>query len=149
MRVMKSQKLIGALIKPYKDYLTENDLTLTASSVASVISKAKAKGQSAAMFFQDSVEAEKSKKRKNVSESEEKKSIERILAEVYSGYEQVLKHNNALDFDDLLVYGVSLFTQHDESVLWCRHILVDELWVMIFFVYICHILIEWILQSRY
>lgn len=57
----------------------------------------------------------------------EKKTLARIVAEIYIGYEQVLKDNNALDFDDLLVYGVKLFKEHCEIALWCKHILVDEL----------------------
>ena len=57
----------------------------------------------------------------------ETKSLARIVAEIYIGYEQVLKDNNALDFDDLLVYGVRLFREHYETALWCKHILVDEL----------------------
>ena len=57
----------------------------------------------------------------------ETKSLARIVAEIYIGYEQVLKDNNALDFDDLLVYGVKLFREHSETALWCKHILVDEL----------------------
>jgi DNA helicase-2/ATP-dependent DNA helicase PcrA len=57
----------------------------------------------------------------------EKKSLARIVAKIYIGYKQVLKDNNALDFDDLLVYGVKLFRDHCETALWCKHILVDEL----------------------
>ncbi|KAF8962796.1 UvrD-helicase-domain-containing protein [Flammula alnicola] len=127
----ESKKLIAALLKPYKDYMVENDITLTEGSAASVISKAKAKGQYATTFFEETEAEEKSLKRlkkttPSTLASEEKKSVRRILAEVYIGYEQVLKDNNALDFDDLLIYGVELFTNHEESVLWCRHILVDE-----------------------
>jgi DNA helicase II / ATP-dependent DNA helicase PcrA len=61
------------------------------------------------------------------SSPDEKKSLARIVAEIYIGYEQVLKDNNALDFDDLLIYGVKLFREHCETALWCKHILVDEL----------------------
>jgi DNA helicase II / ATP-dependent DNA helicase PcrA len=57
----------------------------------------------------------------------EPKSLARIVAEIYIGYEQVLKDNNALDFNDLLIYGVKLFREHSETALWCQHILVDEL----------------------
>jgi DNA helicase-2/ATP-dependent DNA helicase PcrA len=57
----------------------------------------------------------------------EPKSLARIVAEIYIGYEQVLKDNKALDFNDLLIYGVKLFREHCETALWCKHILVDEL----------------------
>ena len=54
----------------------------------------------------------------------------RVLAEVYSHYQNKLAANNALDFDDLILVPVRLF-QQNESVLgyWYRqfqHILVDE-----------------------
>ena len=129
-----SKKLINELMKPYKDYMVQNDIVLTESSAASVISKAKAKGHSAAIYFQEMEAAERQLKRltngmppRVVPDQEQTKSAARILAEVYIGYEQILKENNALDFDDLLIYGVKLFSQHQEAVLWCKHILIDEL----------------------
>ncbi|KAF8905113.1 P-loop containing nucleoside triphosphate hydrolase protein, partial [Gymnopilus junonius] len=123
----ESKKLVNTLLKPYADYMIEHDITLSESNVATTVSKAKAKGQTAAMFYQDIERGESLARRyKTQPQCEEKKSVHRIIAEVYIGYEQVLKDNNALDFDDLLIYGVKLFTTHQESVLWCRHILVDE-----------------------
>ncbi|KAF9485206.1 P-loop containing nucleoside triphosphate hydrolase protein [Pholiota conissans] len=111
----------------HQDYLNEHNISITEMFVASVISKAKAKGQSAAMYFEEVAEKERFVKRlRNNPTQTEEKSVERIAAEVFHGYEEVLKRNNALDFDDLLVYGVDLFNKHAESVLWCRHILVDE-----------------------
>lgn len=132
-----SKKLINELMKPYKDYMVQNDIVLIESSAASIISKAKAKGHSAATYFQEMEAAEKKLKRSTngmpprvVPDQEQTKRVERILAEVYIGYEQILKQNNALDFDDLLIYGVKLFSHHQEAVLWCKHILIDELWVV-------------------
>ncbi len=54
----------------------------------------------------------------------------RVIAEVYSHYQDQLASNNALDFDDLILVPVKLF-QQNETVLgyWhqqFRHILVDE-----------------------
>ena len=54
----------------------------------------------------------------------------RVIAEVYSYYQNQLAANNALDFDDLILVPVKLF-QQNETVLgyWYnsfRHILVDE-----------------------
>src|ERR671933_2828424 len=54
----------------------------------------------------------------------------RVIAEVYSHYQNQLAANNALDFDDLILVPVKLF-QQNETVLgyWhqqFRHILVDE-----------------------
>lgn len=116
-------------MKPYAEYMVNHDITLSDGTVFSFISKAKAKGQSAAMFFQEVEQSEARKSKHSIPQpaQEEKKSTQRIVAEVYIGYEQILKANNALDFDDLLVYGVKLFSTHAESVVWCKHILVDEL----------------------
>ncbi|KDR76278.1 hypothetical protein GALMADRAFT_225966 [Galerina marginata CBS 339.88] len=125
----ESKKLIGALMDPYSDYMMKHDITLSEGNAASAISKAKAKGQSAAMMHAEVEKNEALSKRHLPPQppgSEERKGVQRILAEVYIGYEKVLKENSALDFDDLLIYGVKLFTTHQESVIWCRHILVDE-----------------------
>ena len=129
-----SKKLIAALIKPYREYLILHEIVFTEGAASSRISRAKAKGQSAKTFFQEMEQTERQRKFQagwRASESSnpepESKSLDRIVAEIYIGYEQVLKDNNALDFDDLLVYGVKLFTEHYETVLWCKHILVDEL----------------------
>jgi len=96
--------------------------------VASVISKAKAKGLSAS-DHQIEMEADEQLARRGQPQGadQEKKSIHRILSEIYVAYEKVLKLNNALDFDDLLVYGVKLFSDHRHMSSWCWHILVDEL----------------------
>ncbi|KAF5327158.1 hypothetical protein D9619_004893 [Psilocybe cf. subviscida] len=120
-----SKKLINELLKPYKDYMLMNNLTMSDGAASSIISKAKAKGMSAAMVLQDADERDKAERRSQPSTSSTM-STRRILAEVYVGYETVLKENNALDFDDLLIYGVKLFQNHDASTLWCNHILVDE-----------------------
>lgn len=124
-----SKKLVLALLKPYTEYVKKNDIAVTEGHVASKISRAKAKGQSAAEYLKEVDENERFKRRflKPDDPQQHLKSMEKIIAEVYVGYEQVLQKNNALDFDDLLVYGVRLFSSHQQAVLWCRHILVDEL----------------------
>ncbi|KAF9565266.1 UvrD-helicase-domain-containing protein [Agrocybe pediades] len=122
-----SKKLLSALMKPYADYMVTHDIVLTHGSAASIISQAKAKGKSAAVYFEEIEEKESSERKIGPkSDCAKPKSMLRILAEVYIGYEKILKDNNALDFDDLLIYGVKLFSSHKESVLWCAHILVDE-----------------------
>ena len=55
-----------------------------------------------------------------------------ITASIYAKYEQTLKRMNSLDFDDILVEALKLFTQHPETVEWCNHILVDELYAFLF-----------------
>jgi DNA helicase-2/ATP-dependent DNA helicase PcrA len=53
-----------------------------------------------------------------------------IVRRVYPHYEGLLRQNNALDFDDLLVWAVRLLREHDEVRLAYRqrfrHLLVDE-----------------------
>ncbi|MBV8883617.1 MAG: DNA helicase PcrA, partial [Chroococcidiopsidaceae cyanobacterium CP_BM_RX_35] len=54
----------------------------------------------------------------------------RVIAEVYSHYQNALAANNALDFDDLILVPVKLFEQNEQVLgYWHRrfcHILVDE-----------------------
>lgn len=53
-----------------------------------------------------------------------------IVARVYALYQQRLRENNAMDFDDLLIYPLELFRQHADILASYthrfRHILVDE-----------------------
>ncbi len=53
-----------------------------------------------------------------------------IVAKVYPQYQKILKENNALDFDDLLLLGVKLLKQNDAVLKYFtenfRYILVDE-----------------------
>ncbi|MEX2116887.1 MAG: UvrD-helicase domain-containing protein [Bacteroidota bacterium] len=55
---------------------------------------------------------------------------EEKAAQVYRVYEHILEKNNAMDFDDLLVKPIHLFTRHPETLLRYQHrfkfILVDE-----------------------
>ena len=54
--------------------------------------------------------------------------IDQVVAEIYQEYDTTLRRSNGLDFDDLLLFGLKLFTAHKPSAAWCRHVLVDELW---------------------
>ncbi|KZT51747.1 P-loop containing nucleoside triphosphate hydrolase protein [Calocera cornea HHB12733] len=49
-----------------------------------------------------------------------------LMADIYAGYQDELKNSNSLDFDDLLVYGVSLFKAAPGILNSIKHILVDE-----------------------
>lgn len=83
------------------------------STIQARISKAKGVSMSPAEML---VEAE-----------EAKDHVKRKVAAFYEAYEEALKKNNALDFDDLLLYGVRLFQESPAILASCRHILVDEL----------------------
>ena len=56
--------------------------------------------------------------------------FERIVAEVYPIYQNLLRQNNALDFDDLLLSTLELFEHHPDVLKYYQHkfeyILVDE-----------------------
>ena len=56
--------------------------------------------------------------------------LERVAAEVYAVLGAALKQANAMDFDDLLLYPLTLFREHPERLAyWQRrfeHVLVDE-----------------------
>ena len=55
---------------------------------------------------------------------------EALAAKVFAKYQQRLRENNAMDFDDLLVYPLELFRQHPEILAHYtqrfRYVLVDE-----------------------
>lgn len=63
-------------------------------------------------------------------EREEPNYRGRVIAEVYSRYQQELAKNNSLDFDDLLLVPVRLFQQNEQILTYWhqqfRHIAVDE-----------------------
>ncbi|MBW4651751.1 MAG: DNA helicase PcrA [Kaiparowitsia implicata GSE-PSE-MK54-09C] len=54
----------------------------------------------------------------------------RIIADVYTDYQKALSGNNAVDFDDLILMPVKLFTQNEQVLAYWhkrfRHVLVDE-----------------------
>ncbi|KAF9065598.1 P-loop containing nucleoside triphosphate hydrolase protein [Rhodocollybia butyracea] len=124
----ESKKIITPFLKKYKDDLAAKDITLKEATVLAIISKAKAKGLSASDFHHDI--RIRSHAPKNSSDSQISSStvndIDLVVAEIYEDYEKTLRKNNSLDFDDLLLFGVKLFTENPTSVKWCRHVLVDE-----------------------
>src|ERR1051325_10465131 len=56
--------------------------------------------------------------------------LERVAAEIYAALSPALKQANAMDFDDLLLFPLTLFAEHPERLAyWQRrfdHVLVDE-----------------------
>src|SRR5256885_12491415 len=56
--------------------------------------------------------------------------LERVAAEIYALLGPALKQANAMDFDDLLLFPLTLFVEHPERLAyWQRrfdHVLVDE-----------------------
>ncbi|KZT33110.1 P-loop containing nucleoside triphosphate hydrolase protein [Sistotremastrum suecicum HHB10207 ss-3] len=105
----ESKKIITNLLKAYDGQLKARRLTLQPGEVLSSISNAKAKGLSSADLF-----------------AQAENDIHQIIAELYASYTEALKKMNALDFDDLLVYGVRLYDKEPTLAAWCQHVLVDE-----------------------
>ncbi|KAL0954493.1 hypothetical protein HGRIS_003461 [Hohenbuehelia grisea] len=93
-----------------------------------MISKAKAKGLSASELLAETrADALKQRGKENASsKSSPPNDVDHVVAEIYAAYERSLRKSNSLDFDDLLLFGVKLLSQHTLSVSWCRHVLVDE-----------------------
>ena len=119
-----SKKIIATHLKTFESNF--KDHTLEPGTVASIISKAKAKGLSADGYLD---EAKSKACHRGPEGTNSPLNPDVMVGEVYVLYEATLRQNNALDFDDLLVFGVKLFSGHPLTVGWCRHILVDELCV--------------------
>ena len=94
-------------------------MALSDGQAQSAISKAKSKGQNPEDMAKLHAEAK--------AKSGRASSYLTVLIEIFRDYERILRKNNSLDFDDLLVFGTKLFKQHPDVVSWCRHVLVDEL----------------------
>lgn len=121
-----SKKIVSSLLRGYKGFLEEKNLGLKEGTVLSMISKAKAKGQTSADLFAR-IKKESQDARKPHAVVASPTDVDHLVAEIYDSYERSLRRNNSLDFDDLLLFGVRLFTNHRQTVEWCKHILVDEL----------------------
>lgn len=129
MYILSSKKIITPLLKRYQNDLAAKDITLKEGTVLSLISKAKAKGLSATAFLRD-IQAKSHGPRSSkepLASSSVINDIDLVVGEIYEAYEKTLRKNNSLDFDDLLVFGVKLFTENHDAVKWCQHVLVDEL----------------------
>ncbi|TFY71149.1 hypothetical protein EVG20_g1852 [Dentipellis fragilis] len=124
----ESQKIIAKLLKPFKNFLEDRNISLKESSVAWRISQAKSKGQGP-----DDVVAEAVKEKgangtiqKTPENLKDTDPTTYVIVEVFREYRITLLRSNSLDFDDLLLYGVKLFGAHKKVSTWCKHILVDE-----------------------
>ncbi|KAG7451185.1 UvrD-helicase-domain-containing protein [Guyanagaster necrorhizus] len=115
----EGKKIISSLLKERKDYMVSNDIEIQPGNLQSKISKFKARGLSAEDVLTMTPAV-------HPNEHNTVLVLDRLIAELYSGYQGKLKKNNSLDFDDLLVVGLKLFSGHRKAVSWCRHILVDE-----------------------
>jgi DNA helicase II / ATP-dependent DNA helicase PcrA len=122
-----SKRIVSKLLKPHIDFLASKDIPVKEATLCSMISRAKSKGQTP----EDIMPRKGSRMEKAVLRAAPKNpshdDLQRVFAEVYRDYEKSLRQSNSLDFDDLLVFGIKLFSQHPKYAAWCQHIFVDEL----------------------
>lgn len=123
LRSVCRKKIISGLLKDRKDYMVSKDIEIQPGNLQSKISKFKARGLSAddVLVMTPPV---------HPNEHNTVLILDRLIAELYGGYQETLKKNNSLDFDDLLIVGLRLFSGHRKAVSWCKHVLVDELCVI-------------------
>jgi len=110
--------------------LAARNMTVKEGVIMSKISQAKAKSVTAESFAADVEDKLRERGRTSFEEMYPPEIIEKIAAETYIEYERLLRLNNSLDFDDLLLFGVKMFKAHRNAVIWCQHVLVDELYVL-------------------
>ncbi|KZT02552.1 UvrD-helicase-domain-containing protein [Laetiporus sulphureus 93-53] len=124
----ESKKMIKTCYETYKDVLEDSGIVIAEAAVASIISKAKAEGHSAADFLKKCRHITQSirKSSSNAPGTRKIDNIHAVVAKVYQKYQDHLRAANSLDFDDLLMYGVELLSRDPTISEWCRHILVDE-----------------------
>jgi len=125
--ILRSKKLISKLLAPYKEDLIAKDINLLDGTVLSIISKAKAKGCRPDELLPQSTGVIRNENASGMNATTQQGDIANIISKIYSDYEKSLRQSNSLDFDDLLLFGVKLFSQHKRAVQWCKHVLVDEL----------------------
>lgn len=87
------------------------------------ISKAKAKNLDARGYI--------ARNKELVAEARGKKAYTdvkkyELMGHVYLEYETHLREINSLDFDDLMMFGLRLFSEHGKVIANLRHVLVDE-----------------------
>ncbi|WVN90725.1 uncharacterized protein L203_105967 [Cryptococcus depauperatus CBS 7841] len=109
------KKLVGNILKERKKELAEANMSFKEGTIMSEISKAKAKGETPEGM------ALRAERDPNASTS-----TAAFIADIYGEYEAALRESNSLDFDDLLVFALKLFTEAPYVVADIRHTLVDE-----------------------
>ncbi|TFK81255.1 UvrD-helicase-domain-containing protein [Polyporus arcularius HHB13444] len=130
----ESKKIIAKLLKQYVEFLKENNISLKEGSVLSMISKLKAKGLTADDALKKAAEynrfTDQERNMRHFAEGTKPDLLEgklgHVIASIYKEYEKLLRGSNSLDFDDLLLFGVKLFSQQKQASTWCQHVLVDE-----------------------
>jgi DNA helicase-2/ATP-dependent DNA helicase PcrA len=127
----ESKKTLKGLLKSKQQVLEGLNLptNIKVEQVMSAISRAKAKDMDPDAFSAHLATLGAKKGTGSSSNNEirgESTEVRRVAAEIYYDYQAYLKANNAVDFDDLLVYGVRLFRDSPQVISNVKHVLVDE-----------------------
>ncbi|WOO80687.1 ATP-dependent DNA helicase srs2 [Vanrija pseudolonga] len=123
------KKIMARLLKERVPELAKMHINLKEGVVLNEISKAKVKEETPGMM---AVRARREAEKNAGSDSIGLKDLAKasttleVIAELYEEYETSLRAANALDFDDLLVFGLRLFREESWILEPCLHILVDE-----------------------
>lgn len=124
-----AKRMFKAILKELKPEVDKEHLSIKPEQAMSEISKAKAKEIDPVRYRRlAEQEAAKGDSRRAAFGRQllGTAPCKKIMADIYFMYQQQLVDANALDFDDLLVYGVQLFCQQNQVVRNIRHVLVDE-----------------------
>ncbi|KAI0041914.1 UvrD-helicase-domain-containing protein [Auriscalpium vulgare] len=140
----ESAKVVSKYLKPLKEMLAENNITLKPRTVCGLISHAKSKGVGPKDYIQFVLE-ERAEKDRAINrefaphgfappgtQQQFVDLVTQVVSDIYRDYELELRKSNSLDFDDLLIYGVKLFRDNKKIAKWCQHVLVDELYDLVF-----------------
>lgn len=142
LHISYSKKIVKKLLGVHIKSLADKNVTLTEGTAMSMISKAKARGETAddlhARYLRVKARQGDGRKRRHpqpfADENDEDGNplledvnVLEAVADIYKRYERKLRQSNSLDFDDLLLFGVRLFERHPSVGEWCQHVLVDEL----------------------
>ncbi|KZT73601.1 UvrD/REP type DNA helicase [Daedalea quercina L-15889] len=136
----ESKKIVKKLLEDHLRLLADKNISLTEGTVTSMISQAKARGETADDYQSRCLQRKSNGSRNRLhsrlhdegdSDEGESQLLQdttalAVIAEVYKDYECKLRESSSLDFDDLLLFGVRLFTTYPTVGEWCRHVLVDE-----------------------
>ncbi|KAL5640278.1 hypothetical protein ACGC1H_007523 [Rhizoctonia solani] len=110
----ESKKTIATLLQKHTAELESAGLDIKEPIVRSMISKAKATGQTPQEML------------RLASSVSTQDKIQAAVAHIYEEYDAVLREANALDFDDLLVMGLKVLKVAPRAIAKLRHVVVDE-----------------------
>jgi DNA helicase-2/ATP-dependent DNA helicase PcrA len=120
----EAKKAFKTILKNKKGELEAMGLpsNLKVEQVMSEISRAKAKDMSPEKYMAYIKKLSASRNDLNKNGRTESTEVRRAAAEIYVDYQEYLRSNNAVDFDDLLVYGVRLFRDSPDVISNAKHV---------------------------